>query len=473
MRKSVVIPIIVLLTLIAGAASYVIADIYDKVPGILTMKPPSEAYSLPTIQVAGIDYRELTGDDADTPMPDPQAVQARIEAFQHDVAQAGADDHDKPAPPTYSIRILDTLSGKVLAQSNADTELTPASTNKVFSAIAALKVLGPKHRFTTQCQREGSTIYLVGGGDQLLARESGNGIEARGYAGVKDLAVKCAAALHNDAKDSTRPFRIALDDTIYSTPREHPDWYTHAVAEYGGPVDPLAFDTGRVDLRWSGFYSDPAMEVGKQFLAKIKEAGVEVEGDVVREKTPDSAKKLADIESATVEQVVDFMLTTSNNVLAENMCFASAVKAGKEASFEGGTQTVRETLSKIGIDTTHLKNHDCSGLSVDGKANAQVLTDTLQTVAADKNAHLKAVSYGLPIAGLTGTLDKRFLDLDVKGTVRAKTGSLPNSRALAGFLRTQNGRTLTFAFIINSESATYLSSALEHLDKTLDDLAKL
>ena len=54
---------------------------------------------------------------------------------------------------------------------------------------------------------------------------------------------------------------------------------------------------------------------------------------------------------------------------------------------------------------------------------------------------------GLPIAGLDGTLAHRAER--ARAHVRAKTGSLDGVTSLAGLARTERGRDLVFAVIVN------------------------
>ena len=64
----------------------------------------------------------------------------------------------------------------------------------------------------------------------------------------------------------------------------------------------------------------------------------------------------------------------------------------------------------------------------------------------------------LPIAGGSGTLSNRYLDTDAgrsaAGWLRAKTGSLTGTNALAGIVTDLNGRVLTFALISNNAGPT-------------------
>jgi D-alanyl-D-alanine carboxypeptidase/D-alanyl-D-alanine-endopeptidase (penicillin-binding protein 4) len=53
----------------------------------------------------------------------------------------------------------------------------------------------------------------------------------------------------------------------------------------------------------------------------------------------------------------------------------------------------------------------------------------------------------LPLAALDGTLAKRAAA--ARGRVRAKTGSLDGVTSLAGFARTERGRDVVFAVLVN------------------------
>jgi len=55
----------------------------------------------------------------------------------------------------------------------------------------------------------------------------------------------------------------------------------------------------------------------------------------------------------------------------------------------------------------------------------------------------------LPIAGVDGTLEKRFRRSKVEGRVFAKTGYLNNVRALSGYVFAKSGEVLVFSILSN------------------------
>ena len=74
----------------------------------------------------------------------------------------------------------------------------------------------------------------------------------------------------------------------------------------------------------------------------------------------------------------------------------------------------------------------------------------------------------LPVAGQTGTLALRFLGTPVAGQLRAKTGTLNQVTALAGYVQTARGSHVSFAYIINLPPPKLITAA----DVALGDAAR-
>jgi D-alanyl-D-alanine carboxypeptidase/D-alanyl-D-alanine-endopeptidase (penicillin-binding protein 4) len=77
----------------------------------------------------------------------------------------------------------------------------------------------------------------------------------------------------------------------------------------------------------------------------------------------------------------------------------------------------------------------------------------------------------LPVAGGTGSLAVRFVDGGPEragaGWVRAKTGTLSVSSALAGYVLDRDGRVMTFALMSNDRPPEASRPALDAVATTL------
>ena len=62
----------------------------------------------------------------------------------------------RPPGTAVGYLLIDLETGQVLAELNPDLPLIPASTAKLATAVAALDVLGPEHRFDTELLARGA-----------------------------------------------------------------------------------------------------------------------------------------------------------------------------------------------------------------------------------------------------------------------------------------------------------------------------
>ena len=138
-----------------------------------------------------------------------------------------------------------------------------------------------------------------------------------------------------------------------------------------------------------------------------------------------------------------FIITNNNNSFAKGD-FISLVLNNRLVS--------RAIVDKIQKNEAGIKNGfqvvDGSGLSLLNRVSPQTLTDVLSYAYQDKSISIDFLE-SLPVAGVDGTLKKRFRNSEVQGRVRAKTGYLNNVRALSGYIFTKNGDILVFSILSN------------------------
>ncbi|MFJ1972311.1 D-alanyl-D-alanine carboxypeptidase/D-alanyl-D-alanine-endopeptidase [Streptomyces sp. NPDC087903] len=357
--------------------------------------------------------------------------------------------------------VVDVTSGRSLYGTGAHDTLTPASTTKIATAVAALSALGADHRLTTRAVFEPDTgeLVLVGAGDPTLTAHR----DAGGWASLRTLADRTAAALK---KRGVREVTLSYDTTLYAGSSQHPI----GVNENLAPVSALMVDEGRTDDSASGpvlRVTDPAAVAARTFGALLRTDGIRSTAPGPSKATG-RAEPLAAVSSPPLSALVERMLTNSDNDIAEALARQTAVAAGGRADFAGGAAAVGARLKKLELPLSGAEFHDGSGLDRDDRLTADLLTGLLVKAADPAHPELRAVLTGLPVAGFTGTLSSRYTQ-GAAGVVRAKTGTLTGVNTLAGTVVDQDGHLLAFAFL--ASGTTDPDAAQSALDTAATALA--
>jgi D-alanyl-D-alanine carboxypeptidase/D-alanyl-D-alanine-endopeptidase (penicillin-binding protein 4) len=123
-----------------------------------------------------------------------------------------------------------------------------------------------------------------------------------------------------------------------------------------------------------------------------------------------------------------------------------------ETSAKAGAARAREVLQAWNISDDSLVIADGSGLSRYNYVTSEALVRILHVMRSDSR-HATAFVDSLPLAGRDGTLARRLAGTAAEGKVRAKTGTVDNVRAIAGYVETADGETLLFSMIANNFTA--------------------
>ena len=348
-------------------------------------------------------------------------------------------------------RITDALTGKELWQVADDMPLTPASTNKVLTAAAALLTLDHQARISTRVvagtQNAQGPVVLVGAGDATLsAAPPGVDTWYKGAARISDLVEQ----IH---RSGVTPTAVQVDTSAFSGPTMAQGW-DPADVDNGdiAPIESAMIDAGRIQPSTvnSRRSRTPALDAGRE-LAKA--LGLDANAVTIAA-APSGARQLAVVQSAPLVQRLSQMMNASDNVMAECIAREVAAAINRPRSFAGAADAVTNRLSTAHVDTAGATLLDSSGLSVDDRLTAKTLDGVVQAAAGPDQPPLRALLDLLPIAAGSGTLADRFVDASTSqgpaGWLRAKTGSLTAINALAGVLTDRSGRVLTFAFLSNA-----------------------
>jgi D-alanyl-D-alanine carboxypeptidase/D-alanyl-D-alanine-endopeptidase (penicillin-binding protein 4) len=356
------------------------------------------------------------------------------------------------APPDSCLAV--EVDGRPVLAHQADRSVVPASNQKTATAAAALELLGPDHRFTTELRAGGidgngvvqGDAWLVGGGDpQLSTADYAATTEAQGVArtALEDLADAVVGA------GITRiTGRLVGDETRYDAARTVPTWRPGGTR--AGPLSALSVNDGFASYPTAAnpgaafeVTPDPPRTATATLAFLLAERGVALGGGVDVGPAPDQAATLAQVESAPLAEIVGELLTYSDNQTSELLVKELGLVARGAGTTAAGAEAVAGALAEAGLDLSGTRVVDGSGLSGTNLLTCQLLLAALSDAPADS-----PLNEGMAIAGETGTLAQSFQDTPAQGRLRAKTGSLNDVTSLAGFVDNEEADDVVFALVL-------------------------
>ncbi len=401
------------------------------------------------------------GDIVDPPVAAPPAKIVPLGASKKVPTTAGVEAQlaaqlADPALAQFSGIIIDPATGKTIWSKEPNAPQIPASTAKLLTGTALLTSVDPTSRFVTKVVAgdQPGDIVLVGGGDVTLsARNEGVGTVYDGAPLMSDLAAQVKAS-GVDVK------RIVLDTEYWSGPDLADGWLTRDIR--GTDTSAQGYITRMSPLMVDGDREDPANENSVRTGKPAETAGKALarllgnpDLPLVQSAAPEGAAVIGQVSSQPMSVLLAQALEKSDNVLAEALARQVAIARGAPPSFAGASAAILEALEALKIDTIGLELYDGSGISTKDRVPPAILAQVVALAVKGDTPALRNLLTGLPIAGVSGSLADRFQDDGSKagaGWVRAKTGSLEVTYALAGYVPDVDGRVLVFAFVSNGVS---------------------
>ncbi len=467
-------------TRIAAVLTLAMINVFTLAAGITVarMLPPRlAALRVPTVAVGQVDGAGtvLAPGTADGSLPTASGLRSAL-AGPLSAAALG---------PQVSAVVADPVTGRTLLSQDGARLLTPASTAKLVTSLAALAVLGPNATFTTRVVRGATpdSIIIVGGGDPTLAVHQ---FPAQDYPQPATLASLAAATARALKAQGRTTVSVGYDTSLYTGPGLAPGWpESYVTTGNVTPIVSLEVDQGRLTAagtpedaddpyNLSPRSTDPAGMAAASFTALLAADGIHVTGSPAAQVARAHATGMASVSSPPLSAIVDQMLEESNNVIAENLARQVALATGQPASFSGAAAAVIAEVRRLGVSGgLHLV--DGSGLSPQDAIAPATLAKVIELATAD--AGLRPLLAGLPVAGFSGTLSAGqsvFSGIGgaALGSVRAKTGNLGTVTALAGLVTDKDGTTLVFAFMADQiPAAGMLRTAANAIDEAAAALA--
>lgn len=339
--------------------------------------------------------------------------------------------------------------GHIVFSKNADIQLIPASTLKIFTALVAIYYLGPDYRFFTEFYMDPySNLKIKGYGDPLLISETAAQM-------IHSLSMKIGSK-YSAIND------LILDDSYFDSETVIPG-VNSSYQPYDAPVGALCvnFNTVNFKRNKNGVYisAEPQtpllpfimpkikrskMHQGRIVLSKqgneitryagnlllyfLKKEGIRFKGRMWLDKVQQEDDKLIyrHVSNFSLIQTLSKLLEYSNNFIANQLLIAAgAAVYGPPGNLEKGIRTASEYATNI-LEIDHIRIEEGSGISRKNRISA-------------KNFH-KILNAFMPYYSL----------LQQKDNMYYKTGTLKGIHTRAGYVKKKNGELFPFILMLNT-----------------------
>ena len=403
---------------------------------------------------------------------------------------------------SVGIAVLEVGDPELWVAHDEAEPLNPASNMKLVTAWAALRTLGPEHRYLTGLYgridggRVG-TLSLRGQGDpslemrhlyEMVARLERSGVRSIGDIVVDQsyfddvyvppafdeqpgewaafrapvAAVSLAANTimfevragqeGGGARVSVVPRTfVQLTSRVKTSRRGDPDNVRVSLAPSGDKLRAQVGGTvaeGSATVRFWRRVDDPRLLAGHGLRQACVDLGLEVDGDVRMGRK--QGKLLSAHRSAPLAKLLFALGKHSNNFYAEMIFKSLSVADGAPpASFERSSRKLEELLDDAGISRDGMRFNNGSGLFDAGRLTAGGIARLLAAARRDPTVAPELVAQ-LSIGGVDGTVRHRFGREGPLRNIRVKTGTLAAVSALSGYILGSDGRPdLAFSVVVN------------------------
>jgi D-alanyl-D-alanine carboxypeptidase/D-alanyl-D-alanine-endopeptidase (penicillin-binding protein 4) len=389
-----------------------------------------------------------TGTPSGNPTASPTETSTETPTTEPVASCSVKEQASDPRLGTLAAQVIDLASGDVLYDNAGTTPSVTASSVKIVAAAAAMQALGPNFRISTKVVYSPSkpdTIVLVGGGDPTLTRLATGSSVYAGAARLSDLAQQV-----NDwatSMGTTEIKHIVVDSTLITGSTWEASW---PVAERTGGYQPmitsLMVDGDRANPKAavSARSTDPTGRASREFKKAL--GVIAANADISAGIAAGGATKIAEVKSAKLPTLINYMISASDNTIAEYLARHVAISQGLPSNLESIQTGYQKALSTMGLDWTGVVIKDGSGESKNDLIPPSFYNNLMAKILAG-DANLQSVVKGFPIAGKSGTLAGRFGGENsvARGHIFAKTGSIYRAYALVGYMDAKDGSRLAFA----------------------------
>lgn len=406
---------------------------------------------------------------------------------------------------TWGFVVYDPKTKKIISSYNENTPLVPASTTKLLTTETAMNLLGENYRWMTQLEYSGTidengvlngNLYLIGSGDPSLGTNKAGawsyrdiisdfmgGLSREGIKKVNgDIIIQTALFKGNIAMlpenvvwlennnyylpvGTTREINPANEKLIVKKSGFTSDKKYFYVSPYVKQMVYAEKYEGNGTLTTK--LPDAPAYLANTLRTTLVKSGIGVTGKVtpkMTDATPETRKLVSAYKSPTLGDIIFYTNQHSDNSLAEALLKTVGFQKMGDQTSESGRVVVTEHLKNESFDMIGLNYMDGSGLSRSNNVTPISQVKFLTSLMDEK--YYKTYLTSLPVGGQSGTLKRMFIGTG-NGQVFAKTGTLNKVKTLAGYLKTNSGKTLVFSLMVNNYAGS-VDMVKKRMEKILE-----
>lgn len=399
---------------------------------------------------------------------------------------------------SMSVFIKEIGNNAPLIEYQASTARNPASVMKLVTTLAALEILGPAYKWETNFYIDGvfsnsvlqGNLKIKGGGDPFFTREnfwhSLFSMQSKGLKNIKGHLIIDNSLLAQEQghtgqfdKKPYRAYNAFPDAALLNFSAQQFIFLPQGknVKIYADPPSSNLEIQNRLQLvkgRCRGISHAVRMNVkqlGKKTIAEFtgnypnrcgerellrsvsnnslftfgvfkslwESMGGSISGEVKHGIVNQNSKPIHTHHSQPLSDIIQYINKFSNNVMARQLMLTIGKEMyGEPGSKATGSRAIHDWLRKKGIEEKNFIIENGAGLS--RKARISSLALGLLLEQAYQDPLRPEFLSSLPIAGIDGTMKKRFNGKIPAGTMRMKTGLLNDVRSMAGYVTSKSGK---------------------------------
>lgn len=389
---------------------------------------------------------------------------------------------------SVSIKELDT--GKIVYEQNSKRPTMPASTLKIVTLTSSIDTLGNDYKFSTKLYKNtNNELFVKLGADPFLTSSDLKNIFSTAVKNKKILAPKMIY-IDDYILDSSEwgegwqwdddlnplmpkfssynidnnllgivitPTTLGAPANIFTT-KFYPTTFMNLVTtdntnsikiSRNNSISPdMITVEGTVNKQQTEYI--PINHPKRYFILRLEDAinssKMEYYGKFAQKKLPTTNVYLVAQADHNLNDAINAILKNSNNFVAETVFKVAGGKfVNNTGSLTNSQKMLNAYFEKLGLNSEDIKIVDGSGVSKNNLMTTDFMTDFL----ANKEV-TDIIKDKLPTAG-EGTLKNRMLYF--RDNLRAKTGTLSDVSAIAGYITSRSGKTYVFDIMINDQKS--------------------